>query len=377
MYDLSILIPTRNRPETAALVINGLLSLKLKHNIQIVVSDNSDTNELERIIDINNPNLDYKFINDKITFSENFDLGIKRCLGKYICAIGDDDYISSEIDLAIDYMDFKNIVSLSIQPAVSYFWGNVGKEGNILQISNTKCNIKKINVKNALHKLMNNGGQGYLDYAIPKIYHGIIRRDIVEKIVKKYGKLFDSLSPDIFSAYLLSQVIEYNYVTDYPFTIPGSSSKSASGKSINSKHVGNLEDAPHFRNWSNYIWDNNIPRFYSVETIWAESLIYAIKSIGAKDMIDYKCLYFLCYRGHPNFKKSIMNCANINSIPIKWKIKRYIYLVIKNAKRIVYRMRIIMGISDYYCEQGISDITSVNSIIYAKCILPKEMKNYE
>ena len=53
MYDLSILIPTRNRPETAALVINGLLSLKFKHNIQIVVSDNSDTNELERIIDIN------------------------------------------------------------------------------------------------------------------------------------------------------------------------------------------------------------------------------------------------------------------------------------------------------------------------------------
>jgi hypothetical protein len=45
-------------------------------------------------------------------------------------------------------------------------------------------------------------------------------------------------------------------------------------------HSGRLETAPHFRDRTGYIWAAKIPRYYSVQTIWAESAIKAIHELN-------------------------------------------------------------------------------------------------
>lgn len=375
-YDLSIVIPTRNRIETASIVINGLLKLSTKVDLQIVVTDNSDTDDLKNHIDIDSEKLIYTYIDDNINFSENFKRGLELCSGRYLCYIGDDDYVSNNIDKAITFMDENKIESLSIHPKVSYFWDKVGRNANTLQMSDSKWKLEKIDVIKAKKELLNNGGMGYLELGLPKIYHGIIKKDVIDRIRMANLEVFDSLSPDIFSSYVLSQFIQINYVTNYPFTIPGSSQKSASGSSINNGHIGTLDKAPHFRGWNNYNWHENIPKFYSVQTIWAESLEYAIEKSQSKDKINYESLYKVCYDLHSEFKEEILKVSKYDEIPCRWRIEKIKHKINNNAKRILFRIKIILNIADYICVRDVNDITIVNDILEDKCERYKDISLY-
>ena len=346
-YDLSIVIPTKNRVDTASVVINGILSIENSITIQVIVMDNSDKDTLKEKIDLNNCNLVYVYDNSRMTFSQNFARGLNYCRGRYVCYIGDDDYISSNIDCLIHYMDKNNILSCGVLSTVSYYWEGVHKEGKVLQVSSRKWKITKIDVKLATKKLLENGGQGYLQFGLPKLYHGVISKKVIDDMKKDNLNIFDSLSPDIFNSFLLTKYLDYSYLTNYPFTIPGSSAKSASGKSINKRHIGALNEAPHFFGWDNYCWHTKIPAFFSVETIWAESLLFAIDYCGTGETINYKRLYEICFYNHPEYCSFLTNDEIGFRISFRLRLKRRINKLSSLVKRLFNRVLITFKVRKY------------------------------
>ena len=75
---------------------------------------------------------------------------------------------------------------------------------------------------------------------------------------------------------------------NYPITVSGICPTSGSADSATGRHTGKLEDAPHFRGHASYEWDNKAPAIYSVESIWGETVLKALKDFNDIKSYEWK-----------------------------------------------------------------------------------------
>jgi len=296
-YIISIVIPTKNRQEYAFKTIKQIL-LSPEPDIQVVIQDNSDDNKLEEMLKslMFDKRLKYNYSAGILSFVDNFAVAVSHSDGEYICIIGDDDGINHEIVELSRWAKENNIDA--IKPAVNtvYIWPDTGiiandKKANsgYMTLGKVSSNTKFVETKPELIKLLQNGCQKYLSLELVKLYHGIVRRTKIEIVKEKTGKYFGGLSPDIYGAVSLSITIPKVLCIDYPLTIAGVCKKSGSADSVTGKHIGKYENAPHLKGHSNYEWSPEVPKFYSVETIWADSSLAAIKDMRHQNMLnEYK-----------------------------------------------------------------------------------------
>ena len=315
-YLISIIVPTKNRTEYALKTIEQILSID-DDSIQLVVQDNSDTNNLKDSIThfCNDSRLKYNYSSELLSFVDNFSLAVSLADGEYICVIGDDDGINPEIVKIARWASENNIDAIKPEVQAVYIWPETGillhnKKANdgYMRISKISKKIRVCNTKTELKKLLNNGCQKYLTFDVVKLYHGLVKKSCMEEVKKQIGVYFAGLSPDIYSAVALSIVIPEVISIDYPLTISGICKKSGSADSATGKHTGELKDAPHFIGHTGYSWADEVPKFYSVETIWADSSLAAIKDMKQYDLLEEFKLEFLiayCLKKYSKFSDVI------------------------------------------------------------------------
>lgn len=108
----------------------------------------------------------------------------------------------------------------------------------------------------------------------------------MDNIYKKIGSYFGGLSPDIYSTVALSSLIKKHILVDSAFSIAGVCPQSTTSQSMLGGHRGELKDAPHLKNKEDYEWDILVPRYYSVETIWAETAIKASRDFEINNILE-------------------------------------------------------------------------------------------
>lgn len=292
---LSIVIPTRNRLNYVKSTILSILSIE-SNQIELVVQDNSDENELQSWINknISDCRLNYNYSDLPLSFVSNFDVAVSIANGEYVCLIGDDDGINPEIIDAVDWLKQKKIDCLSIRNKANYVWPDSGVPSTVftkntngnLTISPFKGEIVSADMDVQLELFVRDGCSNYLDFDLPKLYHGIVRRQCLIEINQKTGSYFSGLSPDISISISLACIVKSVFITDYPLTLPGVCGVSASIiEGLLKKNSKKIEDAPHLRNRGDYDWSELVPRVYCVETIWADSAIAALKQMKREDLI--------------------------------------------------------------------------------------------
>jgi len=288
---LSIIIATKNRMPFCISAIKSILNFN-ESDFELIIQDNSDTKELSNYV--NNNISDKRLINNYTSppFSsiDNFNAAMSLAKGEYICMIGDDDGINPEIFDVVRWAKKNNIDSICPTVYASYLWPNTLTQypKGHLSINKFSSQVYRINPKNNLLPLLRRGIINYMNFQLPKLYHGIVKRTCMEEIFSKAGHFFGGLSPDIYSAVALASIVKNHYMIDYPLTISGACNSSTTVDNLKGAHAGKLETAPHFRDREDYNWDLNIPRYYSVQTIWAESALKALKEL--KIDVDLKQL---------------------------------------------------------------------------------------
>jgi glycosyltransferase involved in cell wall biosynthesis len=287
---LSIVLPTKNRFLYSKESIKSILSIE-RTDFELVISDNSDNNELENWIltSINDPRLVYSHTIGSISLSENFQKGIDLAVGEYICTIGDDDSVNPEILDLIDWCLINNVDAVTPKFILDYLWPDLRSQKldnntNIsgrLRIKNFSNELFSLDVKKGIKKVTTTCGMDLADtYYLPKIYYGIIKRTLLNSVKIAIGTNFPGISPDLSGALCVSPLINNYFVLDYPIFIPGSSINSASGASNLKKHHGHLEDQKQFDRKAIDNWPDKIPKFYSVETVWAQSTYITLSVLG-------------------------------------------------------------------------------------------------
>ncbi|UDM78974.1 glycosyltransferase family 2 protein [Vagococcus fluvialis] len=341
---LSIIIPTRNRQYYAEKVVLEMLKNSFE-DYEIVIQDNSDNDKLQQVFsEINDSRLKYFYDEEKLSFVDNFDKALKNSNGEYIIFLGDDDCVLPNIFEVVKKAK-KNKVD-AIKPSLNYvyYWPGSGvykeNDNGNLYVIDSKNKEYFSNPKKELIKFLNNGCLDYLKFDMAKIYHGVISRKKIDEIFYDKKKYFDGLTPDMYMSVTLSQFIDKNLCLEYPISVSGICGNSGSSDSATGRHTGDLKNAPHFRGHINYKWNENVPKFYSVETIWAETALTSIESFNGnlnKYFNAYNLLKRLKYL-YPDYEAEVKSFKEKHYTKYKFNFERIKYLSNKVSQSIP-RMR--------------------------------------
>lgn len=309
---LSIIIPTKNRYKTLLGVIDSLLLIP-SDQLEIVVQDNSDENStiLEYINRVDDKRIKYYHSTDRLSQTGNSDLAVKNATGEYICFIGDDDGVMPYIVDVVDFMIANKIEILKCYKP-GYYWPQMQTTSTssdvtgVLKYSDFKYKIKKLSTKASLKKVLDMGGSNMGD--LPCLYHGIVKRTVLDKVYNASNSYFPGPSPDMANAVGLCLFEDYYYYVDFPVVISGKSIHSIGGQGILHNHINRIEDVPHLPKDTALQWSKEIPRYWTGSTIWAESLLKSLERCGfesRKKELNLPYLNASLILFHSNLKKVI------------------------------------------------------------------------
>lgn len=319
---LSIVIPSKDRYATLFHVISSITKFLDMESCEIVISDNSYSNQevlnyLETFSD--KKGIVYSYTSDSLSMVQNAERALGLASGKYLLFIGDDDFVSPYILDIVKMMEVKSIDSLTY-PIANYFYGNVEfrkkyafNNPSTLQITKNKdIRLLKKNTDVGLDRICSIGGIYIIE--LPRLYHGIIKRDLLESIKNRYGKYIPGPCPDMTLSVALAHIIENFYYIDYPVSISGASSASEGGKGPMNRHVVKLSDKKWLDPNDILDWDGLIPNVFSRETIWAQCLSHVNRISGDNRTINYRTIY----------SSMIINCPKPALSYVKPLYKSYI-----------------------------------------------------
>lgn len=305
-YLVSIVIATHNRSKYAISCVESLLKIA-SSEIQIVVHDTSnDACELAAWANqVSDSRLIYVHWAERLSMTENHEKALKLATGEYICLIGDDDTVSSYIVDIARYAKKKNIRMITPKVKAAYYWPdfrtkNYGAaHAGRIYLSDFDYSLSKYDVKKRLEKALSVGCQGTDN--MPKLYHGLVLRSLLDSIREQNGTLLYGTSPDMSAAVSLCLAGGEYYLIDFPFTMPGGGGGSNSGRSATGKHKGGLDKDPHLTPFKNLNWSEFIPRFFSVETVWGHAAWDTLEHRKTVTGYNLSHLYALCFFHHPDF----------------------------------------------------------------------------
>lgn len=300
---ISIVIPTRNRQDYLVDSVN--VALAHCATAQVVVSDNSDTAALRAKLSeqIASGRLIYDHSAEMRSVIQNFEHGVSLATGDWVMVIGDDDAIGPGLcDIATwaSAHDVEAVVSYRDSFIASYYWPGVRSKyygdayASRLFVWPFRGQVSRIDGVAELRRVSKRLG-GNLG-TLPRAYHGLVSRALLNRIRLRHGHIFGGVSPDIFSAALISAHSRLSVLVDYPFVIPGTSSSSTAGQGAERSDRAPLRQTDHIARFGpNLVWDSRIPEFYSPQTVWAFSLLKALDELpelGIKP--SYGRLYARC-----------------------------------------------------------------------------------
>ncbi len=317
---LSVAIPTHNRAKYAIPAIRSILAIP-NPDLEIVVSDTSTDGELAAFMEdkqntwASDPRLTYFRPQGKLDMTGNHNAVLGAATGEFVCLIGDDDTIVTDALVAASWAKSKAIDLIAPNVVANYVWPDFksrllgDRHASRLYFARRMGGAVVVDSEVALASALKNATQG--TDGLPKIYHGLVRRTVLEKIRQISGAYFHGSSPDVSGAIALTFFSKSFLVVNYPLTIPGASGGSNTGRSAMNTHKGQLSQESQTKGFESGGWSLGVPRFFSVETVWAHAALETIRRIEPQQVgsFNFPRLIAICQVLHPEFSSQIASAA--------------------------------------------------------------------
>lgn len=305
---LSIAIPTKNRQKYLTVLLDELLHCT-RSDFEIVIQDNSDEDSLRAWVEARDDSrLRYNHHAAWISVVDNCDRAILACSGEFICMLGDDDGIM--LDEALDELAGarRDSVDAVMGPVVNYVWPDLDHPmfdqfGGKLYLRPVKGTSTSENMYELGRRVVGRGGALGLE-DLPCVYHGFIRRSVLDKLYELTGSYFPGPSPDMANAVGLAAVLKKLRRSARVLVITGHSISSTAGAGTQRKHHGPVADQKHLPPDTVETWYPDIPFFWSGPTIYAQSLRRSLERTGntALGKPDMACVYAACRLFHGEYR---------------------------------------------------------------------------
>lgn len=313
---LSVVIPTHNRARYAVHSIRSLLAMP-DIRLEVVISDTSTDGELTTALTGEHKELQadarlkYLCPAGRLDMTDNHNYALAAATGDYVCLIGDDDTISPEAIFAAAWAAENHVDAIAPDVVANYAWPDFRSRffgaGHAARLYLAKDfdTWQWVDSAAALNNALKNAGQG--TDGLPKIYHGIVRRSVLERMSNGTGLYFHGSSPDVSGAIGLAAVCSRFLIVRYPLTIPGASGGSNTGRSALNQHKGKLSSESQTQAFIDKGWSNGVPRFFSVETVWAHAALETLTQLAPLRVSEFNFarLIGVCMELHGEYRAEI------------------------------------------------------------------------
>lgn len=279
---VSVVVPTKNRYK----YLKGLISMIENFNdsrIELLVHDNSDNNTemLDFLKGKSFVSTSYYYDSDKLSMGENAERGINKAKGEYICFIGDDDAVCRNIADCAEWMR-ENQIDAVRSLYLNYCWNEEkGDNGGSVYYDDISFACRLGDPIAEMKKVLNDGVPDFKYMA--KIYHGIIKKSVLED-VQRHGKcLFPGPTPDMSGAVSIAFFIKKYVMINIPIVMPGMSRMvggGVMGKVLSLDEVSFITDSDREK------WPTDYPPLWATELIWPVCVINALKSVNHKEYLS-------------------------------------------------------------------------------------------
>jgi glycosyltransferase involved in cell wall biosynthesis len=319
-YLISIVIPTKNRYKYLFGCLDSLVTLNAGL-VEVVIQDNSEENAaiLKHLASLERPNFKYFHNKHSLSVSDNSDLAIKNSCGKYVCFIGDDDSVLKVIEDVVTLLDRNDIDACNVNMA-GYHWDDIDLSSDwrsYLTFDKRNLDVELVNTGAILREYLSGGMQTLK--LLPRVYHGILSRRVLNRIYVKNKTFFPGPSPDMANACAAALELESHLYIKFPIVVSGAGYDSVAGKSIRGKHKGNLQDVSHLGENVLSIWDSNVPKFWLAYTIWPVSALGVIRKSELGEVLykkmNFSPMYARIILKHPEYIRHIrVHVTNIRDV---------------------------------------------------------------
>lgn len=221
---LSLIIPTRERAaylphSVRTCLAGGGADL----DVEILILDNASTDNTQEVAaGMKDSRIRYVRNDTRLSMRDNFEKGLNLANGDILCFIGDDDGIlPGAAARALDIFAREDVDALSASRA-HYFWPDLVSARKNTGLLPRHGGVEVFDARQKLNELLDHGDY----YRLPCLYHGFVRRSVVERVKQRQGRFFISCQVDMFSSIALSmEGIRYAFSRS-PLIINGGSSRS-------------------------------------------------------------------------------------------------------------------------------------------------------
>jgi len=374
---LSIVVPTKDRHFYLKYLVKYFTSID-SIEIELVIYDNSSVDQrkifLSFLNSIADERIKYFQNSEELSQTENCDLAVSEACGEFISLLGDDDIFSKHILTYIDKWRADQIEAI-LPIKGTYLWPDVrprlygDRQSGMFKSGLLSNKIESINSSHILRKVICSGGSEI--YNLPRIYHGIVSRKILDKIFEDCGSYFPGPSPDMANAVAICKYVKNYIIIDAPLIISGQSVLSAGGKGAEGRHYGEITEIKQLPKNTGKEWSKGVPYYWSGKTIYAESVLKALEKMKMDEYLDdfnYEYLYASCLVFDSNYRQRIVKCyreniRNINGLKFLYYyvsiwMKRFNFHVKNNMSLIMPRSLKLSSRVSY--RPNILDVALIN-----------------
>jgi glycosyltransferase involved in cell wall biosynthesis len=308
MHLLSIIIPTQNRNTQCIAAVEAILAFP--HDFELIIFDSGTGDVLETLLQqVEDSRLHYVRATAAMNMTQCFEAAIIQGTGRFVCMIGDDDAVTPALFEWADKAAADDLSSVTVDPAyyVLYNWPDIrsiyfgaAASGKLFTRLGNSGYMRMLDATELIGNFLAGSGQGC--GVLPRVYHGIIARNVLDQMKSRFGRCFDGVSPDVSFSYFAALCSTRHCIINTPLTISGASAVSNAGRSAMMLHKGDLWSDPHMRNYQDEPWPHEVPEFFSVETVWGQATLGAVKRVDPGDFsrFNFPHFYALLLLRHPD-----------------------------------------------------------------------------
>ena len=240
----TVIIPTRERCETLHSALKTVCGQDFT-DAEFIVSDNvSEDGTAAVVAAFNDPRIRYIRTPKRLSMAGNYSFALGHARGTYVTILGDDDgLIPGALSALAQWARATGADAISWQEA-TYYWPthSLAELRGRLQIPLLSVNWNvsaRAGLTAAKWSLLR---WNYL----PIIYGGLVKLDVMNRLRDRTGEYLLSHSPDVYSAFAISSIIERYIYTEYPFSTFGFSGKSMASAIQSSRTLGKADNTETF-----------------------------------------------------------------------------------------------------------------------------------
>ncbi len=278
---ITVVIPTRERCDTLHWAIKTCTTQDYD-DFEILVSDNASADATRDVIfSFDDSRIRYVNPGRRLGMSEHWEFALAHVSSGHIAVIGDDDGL-----LPGAVPELAELIETDLPlvwPIQQYFWPSFDPDlaNAVVLPLKQPATVREVRSQDAVRQVLHEPARYPM---LPSPYFGIVPADALERIRRRSGRIFHSLTPDIYAGFAVASVCERYLYSDKGYSLAGQSRHSNGASQLSGRGESD-PDSPAKK----FYTENTIP--FHRELAYAPSipLLVAESALQARDALALDC----------------------------------------------------------------------------------------